>query len=255
MLRRRFIRLLGGGALWPIAARAQGGHDANSRFPRQRLARSVRESSPHVPPRLERNRLRRRAKRRDRISLGGGHNERLPALAADLVHRKVSVIAVPGTTPAALAAKAATATTPIVFFTAGDPVALGLVASLNRPGGNLAGTTSMGGQPAPKRLELLHESIPSATVIGLLVNPTNPALAEATAKELQAAARSRGLQVHTLHASTERDFDSIFATLIQLRASALVIGIDSFFTGRRARRPRAAARARRRGDRVKIDVH
>ena len=163
----------------------------------------------------------------------GGQNDRLPALAADLVRRQVSVIAAPGTTPAALAAKAATTTIPIVFFTAGDPVALGLVASLNRPGANLTGATSLGGELAPKRLELLHQLIPTATVMAVLVNPSNPALAESTARELQEAARRLGLRLHILYASSERDFEPVFAALVQLRATALVIAIDSFFTGRR----------------------
>jgi putative ABC transport system substrate-binding protein len=162
-----------------------------------------------------------------------GQNDRLPALAADLVRRQVSVIAAPGTTPAALAAKAATGTIPIVFFTAGDPVALKLVASLNRPGGNLTGLTSSGLELAPKRLDLLHQLMPTATVMALLVNPSNPTIAESTVQQVQEAARSLGLRLHILHASTGRDFESVFAALVQLRASGLVIGIDSFFTGRR----------------------
>jgi len=162
-----------------------------------------------------------------------GQNDRLPALAADLVRRNVRVIAAPGTTPAALAASAATRTIPIVFLTAGDPVALKLVASLNHPGGNLTGLTSSGLELAPKRLELLHELVPTASVMALLVNPTNPALAESTVREVQDAARSLGLRLHTLRASTERAFDSVFAAMVQLRVSGLVIAIDSFFTGRR----------------------
>jgi putative tryptophan/tyrosine transport system substrate-binding protein len=157
----------------------------------------------------------------------------LPALAADLVRRQVNVIATPGTTPAALAAKAATTTIPIVFFTAGDPVALRLVASLNRPGGNLTGATSLGGDLAPKRLELLHQLMPTATVMAALVNPSNPALAESTARKLQEAAHSLALRLHTLRASTERDFDPVFRELVRLRAATLVIAIDSFFTARR----------------------
>jgi ABC-type uncharacterized transport system substrate-binding protein len=120
-----------------------------------------------------------------------------------------------------------------VFFTAGDPVALKLVSSLNRPGGNATGATSLGGDLAPKRLELLHQLMPTATVIAVLVNPSNPVLAESTARKLQEAARSLGLRLHTLRASTERDFDSVFTELVRLRARALVIAIDSFFTARR----------------------
>jgi putative ABC transport system substrate-binding protein len=161
----------------------------------------------------------------------GNQNERLPALAADLVHRQVTVIAAP-TTPAALAAKAATATIPIVVATAGDPVRLGLVASLNRPGGNVTGVTLLFVEVAAKRLELLHELIPTASIVGMLVNPANPPIAEANASAVLSAARSLGLELHVLKASTERDFDGIFANLVQLRAGGLVIGGDPFFTGR-----------------------
>jgi putative ABC transport system substrate-binding protein len=161
----------------------------------------------------------------------GNQNERLPALAADLVHRQVTVIAAP-TTPAALAAKAATTTIPIVFATGGDPVAIGLVASLNRPGGNVTGVTILAVEVAPKRLELLHELVPTALVIALLVNPANPALADAQSSKLLSVAQTLGLELHVLKASTERDFDQVFANLIQLRAGGLVIGADPFFTTR-----------------------
>jgi putative ABC transport system substrate-binding protein len=158
-------------------------------------------------------------------------NDRLPELAADLVRRQVSVIAVTSGTPGALAAKAATTTTPIVFVTGGDPVQLGLVASLNRPGGNLTGVTTLGGEVEPKRLELLHELVPTATVIALLVNPTNP-LTETILRDVQAAARTLGLQLHVMQASTQRDFDTVFATLVQLRAGGLVVAGDPFFIAR-----------------------
>jgi putative ABC transport system substrate-binding protein len=154
-------------------------------------------------------------------------------LAADLVGRQVAVIATPGTTPGALAAKAATTEIPIVFFTAGDPVALKLVSSLNRPGGNATGATSLGGDLAPKRLELLHQLIPTATVMAVLVNSSNPVLAESTTRRLQEATRSLGRRLHILRASAERDFDSVFTELVRLRVSAFVIAIDSFFTARR----------------------
>ena len=173
-----------------------------------------------------------------------GHNDRLPALAADLVRRHVNVIVAPQSTPAALAAKAATATIPIVIFTAGDPVALGLVASLNRPGGNVTGTTSLGRELAPKRMGLLHELMPTATDMALLINPTNPKLAESTSHAVRAAAHVLGLQLHIVRASTERDFEPAFATLVQSRARALVIGIDSFFTGRREQLAALALRHR-----------
>jgi len=156
-----------------------------------------------------------------------GQYDRLPALAADLVRRKVSVIAATGT-PTGLPAKAATTTIPIVFVTGSDPVEQGLVASLNRPGGNLTGATTLAVELGQKRLELLHEVVPTATLIGVLVNPTGPNL-KAVLRDLQAAARTLGLPIHVLHASTERDFDTVFATLVQLRAGALVIGTDTFF--------------------------
>jgi putative ABC transport system substrate-binding protein len=160
-----------------------------------------------------------------------GRNDRLPSMAADLVQRGVNVI-VTGGTPATLAAKAATTTIPIVFVLSTNPVEAGLVASLNRPGGNLTGVTGLNVELAPKKLELLHELVPSATVLALLVNPTNAIAAKNESRAVQAAARTFGLQIHVLHASTERDFDPVFASLARLRAGALVIGSDLFFTSR-----------------------
>jgi putative ABC transport system substrate-binding protein len=162
-----------------------------------------------------------------------GQNDRIPARAADLVRRQVTVIAVPASTPGALAGKAATTTIPIVFYIGLDPVELGLVASLHRPGGNITGVTGWNVAVGPKRLELLHEVIPTATMIALLVNPTSLHLAEGDAREQQAAARTLGLQLRVLHASTERDLDTVFATLPELRAGGLVIGTDSFFNTRK----------------------
>jgi putative ABC transport system substrate-binding protein len=157
-----------------------------------------------------------------------GRNDRLPALAADLVGHRVAVM-VASTTPSTLAVKTATTTIPIVFFIAGDPVALGLVASLNRPGGNLTGATSLTLEVGSKWLQLMHEMVPTATTFAVLVNPTSPNLAEAQSKELEAAALSLGLTIHFLNASTDRDFDAAFATLSQLHAGGLVITSDSFF--------------------------
>jgi putative tryptophan/tyrosine transport system substrate-binding protein len=151
-----------------------------------------------------------------------GHYDRLPALIEDLVRRQVSAIAAPGSTPAVVAAKAATVTIPIVFLTAADPVEAGLVASLNRPGGNLTGVTALSVELGPKLLELLHEVVPTAKLIALLVNPTSPILAKTQSRDLSGPARSLGLQIHVLHASTDRDFESVFATLLQLRAGGLV---------------------------------
>ena len=157
-----------------------------------------------------------------------GHYDRLPALAADLVHRPVNVIALTGQ-PAALAAKAATTTISIIFQVADDPVQLGLVASLSRPGGNMTGVTSLNVELLPKQLELLHELVPTATVMALVVNPASPARAESNTRQAQVAARRLGLKLHVLHAGSEQDFDAALANAIQLRAGALVIGTDAFF--------------------------
>jgi putative ABC transport system substrate-binding protein len=160
-----------------------------------------------------------------------GQYDRLPALAADLAGRRVSVIAAPGSTPATLAAKAATKTIPIVFGVGGDPVALGLIASLNRPGGNLTGTSGLNNEVGPKRLELLHELVPTSTSMALLVNPTTPAQAEPQSRETQAAARKLGLQLHVLKAGTEGEIDAAFAKMVELRIGGLVIGPDQLFNG------------------------
>jgi putative ABC transport system substrate-binding protein len=171
-----------------------------------------------------------------------GQNDRFPGLAADLVHLQVNVIATPGSTPATLAAKAATATIPIVFAVGADPVRLGLVSSLSRPGGNVTGATSLNIEVGPKRLELVKELVPNASIVGLLVNPTNPALAESLSRDAQTAARSMDLQIHVLPASDERGFDQAFASLASLRAGAIVIGNDAFFISQS--RPLAALAVR-----------
>jgi putative ABC transport system substrate-binding protein len=153
-------------------------------------------------------------------------------LAADLVQQKVTVIAATST-PAALAAKATTSTVPIVFTTGGDPIKLGLVASLRRPGGNVTGSTQFSYEIGPKRLELARELFPGAKTVALLVNPANP-LAATVSKELQAVADTLGLRLHVLHANTEADFEAAFATAAQLRAAALVIGADPLFSSHAA---------------------
>jgi putative ABC transport system substrate-binding protein len=170
-----------------------------------------------------------------------GRYDRLPMLAADLVRRQVAVIAAVGGEPSALAAKAATATIPIVFSIGGDPVRLGLVASLNRPGGNITGVNFFQSELGAKRLGLLHELVPKTTVIGMLVNP-NFAEAESHAKDAQEVARSLGLQIHVVRASTVDEFDTAFATLVQQKVGALLLANDAFFLSER--RPLIALAAR-----------
>jgi putative ABC transport system substrate-binding protein len=233
MQRREFITLLGGAAAaWPLAVRAQQ--------PTMPVVGFLGSASP------DQYAIRMRAFRQGLKEAGyvegqnvaieyrwaEGQNNRLPVLAAELVQRQVAVIVAGGGTASAMAAKAATATMPIVFAVAVDPVKIGLVLSLNRPGGNLTGITDLNAEVGPKRLELLRELIPTATIIALLVNPTNPILAETFTRALKAAASTLGLQLHVLQASTERDFDPVFAALVQLRADALVIMPDNFFNAR-----------------------
>jgi putative ABC transport system substrate-binding protein len=227
--RRKFLATLGGvGAAWPLGARAQQGAMPvigflNSETPGGYAPRvaAFRQGLSEVGFVESRN-----------VAIeyrwAEGHNDRLPALAAELVRRPVAVIAAAGMT-SALAAKSATTTIPIVFSAAVDPVAEGLVASLNRPGGNLTGVTSLNVEVGPKRLELLHEVVPSATSMALLINPTNPSIAEPFSRALQAAARALGLQLHVLHASSEREIEVAFATLVKLGAGGLVIMPDQLF--------------------------
>ena len=232
MKRRQFITLLGGAAAWPLAARAQqpampviGFLGAESPDPWASRVRAFRHGLSETGYVEGRN-----------VAIeyrwAAGQNDRLPALAADLVRGGLNAIVTPGSTPATLAAKAATKTVPIVFYVGGDPVELGLVASLNRPGGNLTGVTTLTSEVGPKRLQLLYELVPRAAIVALLVNPTNPDLAEPATKDLQAAARTLGVQLHVLHASAERDFDAVFSSLVQQRVSALVIVNDALFSTR-----------------------
>ncbi|MGY8685125.1 ABC transporter substrate-binding protein [Bradyrhizobium sp. UFLA05-153] len=162
------------------------------------------------------------------------HTERLPKLADELVSLGINVLAAPGNTPAALAAKASTTTIPIVFFVGGDPVQLGLVASLSRPGGNITGVTNLTVEVGPKRLQLLHELMPSATVFALIVNPSTP-LAQIESRDLLEAARVLGLELHVLKATSEDELDKVFSSLIQLHAAALLIATDGLFTARSER--------------------
>jgi putative ABC transport system substrate-binding protein len=202
--------------------------DTGDRVPQRRIARGIRVSFGRVPPRPEGGRLRRGSERDNRVRWAEGQYDRLPSLAADLVQHKVTVIAATST-PAALAAKAATSTVPIVFTTGGDPIKLGLVASLNRPGGNVTGSTQLSVEVGPKRLELARELFPGATTVALLVNPANP-LTATVSKDLQAVADTLDVRLHVLHASTEADFEAAFAMAAQLRAAALVIsGADPVF--------------------------
>ena len=224
--RRDFITLLGSAATWPLAARAQQSmpvigvlHSASpgAFAPFLTALREGLSEAGYVDGQNVRIDYR----------FAEGQYDRLPAMAADLVRRKVDVIA--ANSAAMLPARAATTTIPIVFVTSLDPVQLGLVASLSRPGGNVTGVTSLNVEVGPKRLELLHELVPAVNVIGLLVNPNN-ANAQTLSRDLQVAARKLGLQLHVLHAGNERDFDRVFVDLVQLRAGALVIGTDAFLT-------------------------
>ena len=171
-----------------------------------------------------------------------GHYDRLPALVADLVRRQVAVIATPGNTPAALAAKAATATIPIVFGVAEHPVKLGLVASLARPGGNATGVNLLSAEVVAKRLGLLHDLVPKAVRIAVLVNSANSSTAEATLRDIPEAARALGLQTQVLNASTRSEIEAVFATLLRDRADALFVAPDGFFTSRRVQFATLAAR-------------
>ncbi len=243
MERREFITLLGGAAaVWPLTARAQQSAMPVIGF---LSAGSPGDFAPNV-----------RAFHRGLAEAGyvDGQNvaieyrwaeeqyDRLPDLAADLARRQVSVIAAPGNTPAVLAAKAAAPAIPIVFAIGVDPVTTGLVTSLARPGGNLTGVNFLTNLLVQKQFELLHEMVPNATVFALLVNPTNPNIAEPTARDAHEAARSLGLRLHVLNASTEGDIDMAFTSMVQLRAGALVVAADAFFTSRRDRLAALTAR-------------
>jgi putative tryptophan/tyrosine transport system substrate-binding protein len=231
MRRREFIAGLGGAAAWPVTVRAQqAGMPVIGILGSQSPAATASNIAAFRRGLSETGYVEGKNVAIE-YRWGQGQNNRLQALAADLVQRRVAVIVTAGGTPPALAAKAATATIPIVFAVGTDPIAFGLVASLNRPGGNLTGVTALFDEVAPKRLELLQELVPATTIIALLVNPTNPN-SETQSRDLQEAARKRGLRLHVLYASAERDFDAVFATIAQLRTGALLIGGDPFLEGR-----------------------
>ena len=230
MKRREFITLLGGAAAWPLAARAQQ--------PAMPLVGFLGSASPEVY--ADRIRAFRQGLKEAGYVEGQNVNieyrwaeadtGRLPELAARFVEEQVAVLVTAGGTSAALAAKAATATVPIVFAIGADPVQIGLVASLNRPGGNVTGATSINVELGPKRLELMRELLPSVRSMALLVNPTTPALAEPSTRITQAAAHALGLELHVLEARSEHDFDPTFAKIAELRAQALIIAPDQLFT-------------------------
>jgi ABC-type uncharacterized transport system substrate-binding protein len=232
MKRREFITLLGGAATaWPLAARAQqrampvvGLLSNASPGPYSDIVAAFRQGLSEAG----------KVQGRDvtiEYRWAEGQNDRLPGLVADLVRRQVAIIVTTGI-PETLAAKAATRTIPIVFQVGVDPADIGIVPSLNRPGGNLTGVTNFNAEVGPKRLELLRELLPTAPVMALLVNPTNPTAAEILWRDVQAAAHLLGLQLHRLQASNDREIDDAFASLLRLRASALVIAPDVFFNTR-----------------------
>ena len=241
MRRREFITLIGGAAAWPLAARAQQ--------PAMPVIGFLHPTSPDAYP----DRL--RAFRQGLKDTGyvEGENvaieyrsaenqiDRLPALSAELVRRQVAVIAAIQGIAAVLAARAAGTTIPIVFNVGEDPVKLGLVASLARPGGNLTGVNFVTGELTAKRLELLRELVPAATRVAVLVNPTNPA-AETTVRDVEPAARAMGLQIQVLNASTGREINAAFETFVRERPDAVFVGGDSFFSSRRVQLATLAAR-------------
>ncbi len=233
MKRREFLGALGGAASLPIAARAQ-----QTRPVIGFLNAASANEFVHVVDafRLGLNETGYVEDRNVAVEYrwADGQYDRLPGLAADLVDRRVSVIATGSATSAALAAKAATTTIPIVFMTGADPVELGLVTSLNLPGGNLTGVTTLNMEIAPKQLEILHDMLPTTSIMAVLVNPINTqTVVETQIRHAETTARILGLQmIYILRASSERDLDSAFSTLIERRAGGLLISADTFFSGK-----------------------
>jgi putative tryptophan/tyrosine transport system substrate-binding protein len=232
MMRREFMTLLGGAAAaWPLAVRAQ-----QSAMPVVGFA-NAGSSDPPLAAAFRKGLNEAGYVEGQNVTVEyhwlEGQFDRLPALMADLVRRRVAVIATPAGNYAAQAAKAATTTTPIVFGVAEDPVKLGLVASLARPGGNLTGINFLGVELNAKRLALLHELVPKAVRIAMLVNPANVPVTETTLRDIPDAARAMGLQIQILNASTRSEIEAAFATLVRDRAEALYVAGDAFFTSRR----------------------
>jgi len=228
MRRREFIALIGTAAMWPFAVRAQQPGTPVIGF----LSTKAPDDTPHLLSAFRQGLKDTGFVEGQNVTIeyrfAENRNERLPALTADLVRRQVAVIFTPAT-PAAIVAKRATATIPIVFEIGGDPVRLGLVDGLDRPGGNVTGVSQLNNVIAPKRLELLHELVPKATVMAYLIDPANPNV-ETT--DVQTAARNFGVELNVLKASADRDFDEVFAKLAQLRAGGLVIGASAFFVAK-----------------------
>jgi putative ABC transport system substrate-binding protein len=229
--RREFITLLGGAAAWPLAARAQQPVLPVIGFLSSASLDGFAASLPAFHQGIGESGFVEGHTVTIEYAWADNENERLGALVTELIRRRATVIVAPNIA-GALAAKLATTTIPIVFYTGGDPVKLGLVTSFNRPGGNLTGVIGLGTELGSKRLELLHELVPTARVVALLVNPANSALAEPTIREVQAAAHTLGLQVHILNAGTENEIDAVFGRIVELQVGGLVIGADNFFNSR-----------------------
>jgi len=242
--RRDFITLLGGVAVWPLAARAQQSALPVIGFLDQRSPDSV---PPDHLRAFHRGLKETGYVERENVTIeyrwAENQTDRLPALAAELVRRQVAVIAVTSGPPAALAAKAATATIPIVFGVAQDPVRLGLVANLARPGGNMTGNSFFNTELTVKRVELLRELVPTAARMAVLVNPANTSNTEITLRDAEAAARAVGIEIiQVLHGSTSREIDAAFATFAHERPDVLLVGGDGFFTSRRVQLANLASR-------------
>jgi putative tryptophan/tyrosine transport system substrate-binding protein len=241
MSRRELIAGLGGATLWPLVALAQQPALPIVGFLNAQSAQDYRRQLAVFLDGLAEAGYVDGRNVKIEYRWAENHSDRLPALMVDLLDRKPAVIAATST-PAALAAKAANTTTPIVFETAFDPIQLGLVKNLNRPGENITGVTQLNAFVTPKRLELLHELVPKADVVGLLVNPANPVLVNTETSGALSAAKSLGVTLHVFHASNEGDFEGVFAKLTEIGAGGLVIGADPLFTSRSARLGELAAR-------------